>query len=129
MNKLRLFFLFLVFSITVIISLPSFSFDNSKLIGTWSYEKTETNFSGRPKPVSMKVFNTWFMTFNNDNTYSEETKIQPNANVKTVKGKYIVLGDVIERSENKVRMKILVLNDRELVTTSVNNSKIYFKRK
>jgi hypothetical protein len=106
---------------------PSWSVDAKKLIGSWSYEKTETNLTGK-KPFSMKVFSDWMITFKADGTYSEQSKLgdkkQPDVN-----GTYQVKSDMIVRSKNAVTMQILVLNEKELVITSAKNTKIFFKKK
>ncbi len=119
---------FIVISAVVVFAVaPVRAMDAKKLVGTWTYEKTETNLTGT-KPFAMKVFAEWLMTFNADGTYLEKTKLGDKKE-PDVRGAYRVQGDLIVRSENPVKMRILVLTDRELVITSAANTKIFFKRK
>jgi hypothetical protein len=106
---------------------PARAFDAKKLVGAWTYEKTETNLTGK-KPFAMKVFSEWLMTFNDDGTYLERSRLGDRQK-PDVSGTYQVQGDLIVRSKNAVKMQILALTDRELVITSARNTKIFFKKK
>ncbi len=123
----QLCFFTLISAVIIFAVAPARAMDAKKLVGTWSYEKTETNLTGT-KPFAMKVFSEWLMTLNADGTYLEKTKLGDKRE-PDVKGTYRVQGDLILRSQNPVKMRILVLTDRELVITSAVNTKIFFKRK
>lgn len=100
--------------------------DLNILQGTWSYEKTESNMTG--KGITLKVYQEWLITFNANGSYVEKSRLGDKNNPE-VKGTYQVKGDLISRSKNKVLMKVLVLNEKELVITSAKNTKIFFIKK
>ncbi|MBP7736237.1 MAG: hypothetical protein KA369_09720 [Spirochaetes bacterium] len=127
MQRFRLLTMMAFILMFAVVSAPAWAFDAKKLVGTWSYEKTETNLTGK-KPFAMKVFSEWLMTFNADGTYREKSKLGDKQKPE-VSGTYQVQGDLIVRSENAVKMRILALTDRELVITSAANTKIFFKKK